>query len=641
MANLTYMSNLSRSLPPFAPAHTSWECPGGVGLGRGGIVGLNHSAQGYIPPPPIMPQYLPPLPPRGRFANNGPGAHHVRSSNTSMQGHMDSQETSVTTDQEDHSLTTSNTTRSTMSTMSLYRAGVSSNGGGTSGYQAGPSNSTSLTVGPSSRNSSKTTSPGANPSALSSIPYASNVSLQRAIETTFGFDAIDGTSGYYKTDSVDDLVQSSSSSNKVAGGTYTIESAGVTSSDKSTMCEPPQCDINSSISMMSAPGRLSSNHRQADTHREQQQSSSKNKSELDTNSFPLLVTSSANVSTSNVTPTTLNEQKQATESNHLKAQPDTPESGQFFTPVLSLALQRIQREQISRGDTPESGTSTELAANSFHWDDYDLINGCKETPPSEISQLAQRRRSTVTVVENDLHSPANWNVPVDTKKPRPDTPISMLPVDAALTLAKDIWKAPTPPQVLVTAHDSTPDATSSLQNSHENDSHAISSSANQTCQSANTNITGLQPLPLSAEESGLLSAPGGDQTVTSPRQNPHHFEVDSHHFTYFSKKETTPVPSLQNNSQDSNSEAPSLTEYKTPWDVHERRKSNSSTKDGKLEKACSSSQMAPPLGKMSQKSNSQTVKPNAEAHVEIVELDYSGIGFKPSSSVLPEKQFWV
>ena len=220
LVNLTHMSSLSRSLP--LALHSSYDFP---------FHSLNHSAPGFnpmahYPQTPIHPS-------------------HLIGSNTSV-AVQPSNDVSLNTET---TTTCKDTSASNVSGSTLSQAR-------TSGYHAGPSNSTSISIldRQSSRNTSKTISP-CNTLGLSSIPHATDASLHKGLESSYAFDS---TAGFIK---------SNSSSSKE--GYYTVPSSlGEASRDDPT---PKLNQSNTayiqelpSMSIMSAPGRLITNVKKAE-----------------------------------------------------------------------------------------------------------------------------------------------------------------------------------------------------------------------------------------------------------------------------------------------------------------------------------------------------------------------------------------
>ena len=220
LVNLTHMSSLSRSLP--LALHSSYDFP---------FHSLNHSAPGFnpmahYPPTPIHPS-------------------HLIGSNTSV-AVQPSNDVSLNTET---TTTCEDTSASNVSGSTVSQAR-------TSGFHAGPSNSTSISIldRQSSRNTSKTISP-CNTLGLSSIPHATDASLHKGLESSYAFDS---SSGFTKnnTDSSKE-------------GYYTVPSSmGEASRDDPT---PKLNQSNTayiqelpSMSIMSAPGRLITNVKKAE-----------------------------------------------------------------------------------------------------------------------------------------------------------------------------------------------------------------------------------------------------------------------------------------------------------------------------------------------------------------------------------------
>ena len=219
MVNLTHMSSLSRSLP--LALHSSYEFP---------MRSMNHSAPGFnpllhYPPAPV------PVPPSNLAASNTSVAAQV--------GNDASLNTDTTATCKDTSA--SNASNSTVSQAR------------TSGYHAGPSNSTSILDRQSSRNTSKTISP-CNTLGISSIPYATDASLHRGLESSYAFDS---SSGFAKNNNTTSSKE----------GFYTVQSS---TGELSREAAPKMNHSNTayihelpSMSIMSAPGRLVTNSKKA------------------------------------------------------------------------------------------------------------------------------------------------------------------------------------------------------------------------------------------------------------------------------------------------------------------------------------------------------------------------------------------
>ena len=193
---------------------------------------LNQSAPGFNP----FVQYPPaPVPPS-----------NLATSNTSVAAQASNHDVSLNTD-------TTATCKDT-SASNVSNSTVSQHTARTSGYHAGPSNSTSILDRPSSRNTSKTISP-CNTLGLSSIPHATDASLHRGLESTYAFNS---SSGYGKGNNT--------SSSKE--GFYTVQnSIGETNPEvsKSKMNHSKTAYIHElpSMSIMSAPDRMITNSKKA------------------------------------------------------------------------------------------------------------------------------------------------------------------------------------------------------------------------------------------------------------------------------------------------------------------------------------------------------------------------------------------